>query len=304
VHASLTRSAFPRLSGWWLPPLAALGAVVAAGLWIRLAEPAYTAVLVVGPTAATGAGATGAQAALLRDEGGSPVVAFGEAGQAVSDFTRFVEILATREVADRALADDPSLLRGAFRAAWDADAGAWRPPGDPASRAARLLDALLGRPGWSPPDAADLARHLRDRLETTHVGTTALRRVRYRHPDRDHAVRLLGALVRAADGRLRERALARSEAQALHLRDRLAATPVAEHRRALAELLAEHERRLIALSVDLPFAADVVEGPAADTRPDWPDPRIVLPVAAIAGFAAGLAWFRLRPAGRAREPEP
>jgi hypothetical protein len=301
----LTRPVPPRLSGWWLPPLAAVAAAAAAALWIRLAEPAFTAVLVVGPTAATGAGATGAQAALWREDGGSPVVAFGEAGQAVSDFTRFVEILATLEVAERALADDPSILRGAFRGAWDARAGSWRPPTDAASRAARLLDAALGRPAWTPPDAGDLARHLRDRLETTQVGTTALRRVRYRHPDRDHAVRLLGALVRAADGRLRERALARSEALAGHLRDRLARTAVAEHRRALAELLAEHERRLIALSVDLPFAADVVEGPVADSRPDWPDPRIVLPVAALAGFAAGLAWIRLRPAPRpTAEPAP
>lgn len=54
------------------------------------------------------------------------------------------------------------------------------------------------------------------------------------------------------------------------------------------------------IGVDLPYAADPIEPPTASDQPDWPNPLLILPLAAAAG--AGLGLFLLFALRAWREP--
>ncbi|WP_247877148.1 hypothetical protein [Azospirillum brasilense] len=277
---------------------AALGVVVSVTA-LRLVVPQYTAVMVIGPTARVGAAAMGARLPVLT--GRETAAAASEPGpgdEILSDFARYLQLFTSIPVAERMMAD-PLLLRGLFPDRWDEEAGAWRPAPGPTASAKRLFLALVGRSDWVEPDAERVASALRERLTVDMVGSGPMRRLRLRHADRAMALRLLSAAAQATDAHLRAEASRRSAAQIAHARARLAGITVAEHRRALADLLSEQERIAMMIEVDLPLAADAIEPPAAAQRPDWPNPLTVVPMAALAGLVAGAMVASLRRLWRA-----
>lgn len=268
-----------------------------AALWA--VPPEYTASMVVGPTARTGAAAMGARVPVpVGRETALGVAEPGAGDETLSDFARYLELLASIPVAERLMAD-PELVRRLFPSRWDAEAGGWRAPAGPLSRLKRLCLALVGREDWVEPDAERVSRLLHDRLLVETVRTGPMRRISLRHADRDFALRLLSAVAATTDAHLRTEAARRSAAQIAHVRARLAGITAAEHRRALADLLSEQERVAIMIEVDLPFAADPVEPPAVAGRPDWPNPAAVVPLSALAGLVAGSVFLSLRGAWQA-----
>ena len=278
---------------WWLPLAAGIAGAVAAILWLRCLEPRFTAVMVVAPLAERGTAGMGTRLPAA-EPGNGPARQVPAHDEVLSDFGRFLALLRAVTVAE-ALAEDPAILHGAFAPMWNGRERRWQaPPGfGPALR--RLLARLAGQPGRDVPDADLLARHLAREVEIVRIGETALRRITYRHADRDFALTLLTRLHRLADGRLRAEAARRTKIQIAHLRSRLDRVTQAEHRRVLADLLAGYERVLLLLEVDLPFAADVIEPPHAGPVPDGPDPAVIVPLAASAGLAFGsfllFAWM-------------
>lgn len=284
---------------WWVPVATGIAGAAAAMLWLRLSEPRFTAGMVVAPLADRGMAGMGTRLPSAEPEGG-PAQPLSQ-DEMLSDFGRFLALVRASPVAE-ALAEDPAVLRGAFAPMWDGGQRRWQePPGfGPALR--RMLARLSGRPGWRLPDADLLARHLAQEVEIARIGETALRRITYRHADREFAISLLNRLHRLADGRLRAEAARRAAAQVAHIRGRLEGVTQAEHRRALTELLAGYERVLLLLEVDLPFAADVIEPPHAGTVPDGPDPAVIVPLAGAAGLVFGS--FALFAWAGARRPDP
>jgi hypothetical protein len=284
---------------WWLPVATGIAGAAAAMLWLRVSEPRFTADMVVAPLADRGMAGMGTRLPSAEPEGGQAQPLSQD--EMLSDFGRFLALLRASPVAE-ALAEDPAVLHGAFAPMWDGRQQRWQePPGfGPALR--RMLARFSGQPGWRLPDADLLARHLAREVEIARIGETALRRITYRHSDREFAISLLSRLHRLADGRLRAEAARRTAVQVAHIRGRLEGVTQAEHRRALTELLAGYERVLLLLEVDLPFAVDVIEPPHAGTVPDGPDPAVIVPLAASAGLVFGsfvlFAW-----AGTSR-PDP
>ncbi|MDQ2106549.1 hypothetical protein [Azospirillum isscasi] len=285
--------------GW---PILLGGAVLGLVLSVtalRLVTPQYSALMVVGPTARVGAAAMGARLpVLIGRETATAASEPGPGDEILSDFARYLQLFTSIPVAERLMAD-PVLLRGLFPDRWDHEAGGWRPAPGPVAGAKRMLLTLVGRTDWVEPDAERVASALQDRLVVDMVGSGPMRRIRLRHADRALALRILAAAAQATDAHLRAEASRRSAAQIAHVRARLAGITVAEHRRALADLLSEQERIAMMVEVDLPLAADAIEPPAAAQRPDWPDPLRVVPMAVLAGLAAGGVAISLRRLWRA-----
>lgn len=275
-------------AGWrWPAAGLALGLAAALAL-VHLVTPEYTAGMVVGPTARAGSAAMGARVP-AGDREASSVAEHGAGDEALSDFARYLHLLTSVPVAERLMAD-PALLHRLFADRWDEQAAVWRQPGG----LRLLLLALVGREDWLEPDATLVARRLQRLLVVEPLGTGPMRRVWLRHADRSFAVTLVRRVATATDAHLRAEAARRSGAQSEHLRARLAVVTVAEHRRALADLLADQERVSMMIGADLPFAADMVEPPSVGPLPDWPNPLVVVPLAGLAGLAAGAFAFGVR----------
>ena len=284
--------------GWRIVAGATLLAVVLAVLALRVHPPEYTASMRVGPTARTGAAAMGPRLPVLGREPAHGMAEPGAGDESLSDFARYLELLVSTPVAQRLMAD-PLLVRRLFPECWDEEAQEWRPASGVLPAVKRLLLAVVGREDWAEPDAERVARALADRLAVETVRTGPMRRLALRHSDRVFAVDLLGRVAAATDAHLRAEAARRSAAQIAYVKEHLSGLTMAEHRRALADLLSEQERVSMMIEVDLPFAADVIEPAFAAQRPDWPNPAMVLPAAGLFGFVAGVFAVSLRGAWRA-----
>lgn len=271
------------LFGGWVGALA----LAVAALWV--VTPVYTAAMVIGPTARIGSAAMGARVPTLNGRDSAGVAEPGAGDESLSDFARYLELFGSGPVADR-LAADPAILRALFAERWDVEAGRWRPPSGLLATVKRALLAMVGREDWVEPDGDRVARALRDRLVVDMLRSGPMRRITFRHSDRATALELLGRIAAATDAHLRSEAARRSAAQIAHIKLRLGAVTVAEHRQALSDLLLDQERVAMMIGVDLPFAADMIQPPTAAALPDWPNPAVVIPLAGLVGLvAAGFA---------------
>lgn len=264
----------------------AVGGVVLALLILNLTPPEYTASMTVGPTSALGPAAMGVAAPSPGRETATGLAERAVTGEDLSDFSRWLHLIASQPAAESVLAD-PTLAKGLLRGRWDEARGEWRPPEGPSALVRRLLLSAAGREDWVVPDSAAVARILRDRVVIEPVGTGPIKRVRFVDRDRDFALGLLRAVADAADTRLRTEAARRLRAQIAHIRESLSTVTATDNRRVLTELLAERERSALMIEVDLPYAADVLEPPSAPSRPDRPDAITLIVASLAAGTAAG-----------------
>ncbi|WP_207457834.1 hypothetical protein [Azospirillum sp. SYSU D00513] len=294
-------------NGWQLLAGSAVAGLAAAVLMLHAITPQHTATMLVGPTARAGA-AAGPRVPVSADapphSSGHHLAEPGPGDETLSDYTRYLELLASRPVAARLMSTDPDLARRLFPDRWDSERAAWRPPVGAGPALRRLFLALLGREDWLEPDAERVARALRDGMTVERVGTGPMRRVELRHPDRALAIGLLERAAKATDAHLRDEAARRSAVQIAHVKARMGGLTMEEHRRALADLLAHQERVSMMLEVDLPYAADLLEPPYAGDGPDWPDPLVIVPIAGFVGFVVGLLLVCLRAALRDSPPVP
>jgi hypothetical protein len=282
--------------GWRLVLVTAAAVFMAALIALWLVKPRYTAAMAVSPTSASGVAGMGIRMPAMPGDLGIPPIIQGD-GEALSDFVRFQQLAISPLIASQLAAVD-GLLPAIFPEMWDARTQDWHPPLGPGSLARTVLRVLAGHAAWAAPDGRRLARHVKDGLTITQVEATPMRRISYRHSDRDFAITLLKKLYEATDAHLRAEARRRTIAQLDYIRHRLGTVTVTEHRNTLIELQSRHERNLMMIEVDLPFAADLIEPPDAPTLPDWPDPVTVLPLAAAAGMALGMALVYVRKAWR------
>lgn len=256
-------------------------------LALHLVTPRYTASLIVGPTGRSGPAAMGPRAPALSPAAGRGIAEQGSAEELVSDFSRYLALLTSVPVAQR-LVRDQELMHRLFEDAWDVEAGRWRPPTGPGAMLVRGLRWLAGHAVWSPPDAVDLSRHLKKYLAIESVSGGPLRRLVYRHEERDFALLLLTRLHAATEAHLRAEAERRLQAEMTHVNGRLSGIANLDRSRLLSGMVTEQEEMLMMLDVGLPYAADLLEPPAAAALADWPNPVPLIPAGALAGLGLGL----------------
>ena len=276
------------LLGQWqrllLCGLAGLGLTVVA---LHIVTPRYTASMVVGPTGRSGPTAMGSRAPALAPAAGRGIAEQGSSEELVSDFSRYLALLTSVPVAEQLLTDQ-TLMHRLFEDAWDNEAQRWRPPTGLGSTLVRGLRWLAGYEVWSPPDAVELSRHLKKYLAIEPVSGGPLRRLVYRHEDRDFALRLLNRVHGVTEAHLRAEAERRLRAEMVHVNGQLAGIANLDRSRLLSGMVAEQEETLIMLEVGLPYAADQLEPPAAPLLADWPNPVPMIPAGTLAGLGLGL----------------
>ncbi|OYQ36457.1 hypothetical protein CHU95_04330 [Niveispirillum lacus] len=272
---------------WQRLLLCTLAGLTMTVLSLHLVTPRYTVSMVVGPPGRSGPAAMGPRAPALSPAAGRGIAEQGSAEEVVSDFARYLALLTSVPVAER-LSADTAVMRGLFEDAWDPEAGDWRPPLGIGSWTVRSLRWLAGYPGWAPPDAVDLSRLLKKELAVEAVNEGPLRRLVFRHEKRSFALLLLTRLHAATEAHLRSEAGRRLKAEMVHVNDRLSGISNLDRSRQLTGMVAEQEETLMMLEVGLPYAADLLEPPAAPALADWPNPVPLIPAGALAGFGLGL----------------
>ncbi len=133
----------------------------------------------------------------------------------------------------------------------------------------------------------DLALYLSTHIQIESVGVTSSRKITYRHPDPEFAVKLLKILRKADDQIIRTSVKAETEIKIEWLKSELQKTLNPDHRQALAQLLMTEERRRMLLSLETPYAVSVVEEAASIPRPVVPDKLLILIVFVMIGALCG-----------------
>lgn len=223
--------------------------------FLALAPPHYCAQMLVGPASPLSAGQPVAD---------STDNNFSHA-ENTADFLRFENMVTGSHVAGLILKDE-NIVKGLF--------------------AEKALDQR-----WSP---ARLADYLKRRVRIEPVGDTKLRRLVYYHPDAEFAVYFLQRLQAATDGLIRAKARAEIAQRMDYLNKTMRQSSEPEQRRNLTTLLMEQERLLMMVSLDQPYAADIIEPASASYKPKWPEPVLVFAGFLLAGALAGFIVYGLR----------
>jgi len=184
-----------------------------------------------------------------------------EAGGISTDFHRFVYTVKGTAVA-AILLKDPAVISGIARdGSWSSKADQWT--------------------------AEELSDYLDRKLRIEHLGTTPLRRLSYKHPDPVFAAAFLRKIHLVADQLIRRDRRRQSESRIKYLTDTLQKTVNPDHRKGIANLLMQQEHIQMLANLDEPYAAIVVEPPAATPKPVWPAKALLLGVFALLGAFAG-----------------
>ncbi len=267
-------------------------------LYLHIATYKYTIDLKITPAQGGGNESAGSRLGGLASLAGISL----PKDQSVSPFQLYLESIQSEEVAAR-IAENPAIMRGMFATSWDAQKGRWREPQSALAPIKRAVKQTLGIPiyKWRAPGARDVLDYLQLNLTVVENPKKPVVVLRMQHPDPAFAVAVLNTLNRAANERVRERALVRSTANIAYLAQQLARVTLAEHREALAGALSDQEKQRMMANSGAPFAAEPVGEAVASSKPTKPQPVIVLVMSLFVGGLIGVAAaFALRRTGRSK----
>ncbi|GGE09743.1 hypothetical protein GCM10011529_15110 [Polymorphobacter glacialis] len=280
----------------WTGMLFVVACVAMAVAYLHAAPHRYMAVMVVTPADQSGSKAAGNLAGLgslvglnLNEQAGSAFSMYGEA--------------ATSYAVAQLLNSDRDLMKRVFPRSWNDRENRWQEPPSAIRPLIKSIKSLLGMPirPWHEPDASDLKTYLDRELSASEDKRKAAITLSYENEDAKFARIFLGRVNAAADGYMREQALARATTYVEYLEQRLAQVQVAEYRQSMAQVLGNYEKTRMMASSTASYAAEPFGGIWVSQDPTSPKP---LPVIAL-GFFAGLAiWlihvFAVLPAFAAR----
>lgn len=135
----------------------------------------------------------------------------------------------------------------------------------------------------------DIALYLENHIQIEPVGSSNNLKITYSHPDPVFAARLLSLLRKANDQLLRNQDKDAALKRIDWFKDALKKSFNPEHRQALARMLMVDERRVMVLSLDQPYTAQVIEDAAARPRPVVPKPLLYILVCTLLGAFLGAA---------------
>jgi hypothetical protein len=136
----------------------------------------------------------------------------------------------------------------------------------------------------------NLSLILQNEIQIETIGVTASRKITYRHPDPKFAVKLLMLLRKADDQIIRTSIKSETENKIEWLKTEFQKTLNPDHRNALVQLLMSEERRRMLLSLETPYAVNVVEEASASPKPVTPNrPFIFLMMCLVGGFCGSVA---------------
>lgn len=288
------------IRGWWIALLTLIAVLALVSVWISIQPIRYEAKMVIAP-ASQAADASGAMSGL---SGLAQLAGISVGGTSAPPmFERYIELLTSVRVAERAIAKDPDLLRDVFASQWDEQTQQWHPP--PAGMVGGFLQwlkAAFGLPTWAPPGPASLAGFLGRNLEAEPVEATRLYAIGFRDSDPAFALRLLKIVADEAEAVLRQEFREQTEARLGYLQQQLATAANVDIRKALAASTLMFLQQQIHANANLPVAADIVEQPYVDSLPVEPQVVLILALATFGGLILGVAMVFVLDALRIPRP--
>ena len=136
----------------------------------------------------------------------------------------------------------------------------------------------------------DLSLYLTNHIQIETMGATSSRKVTYRHPDPEFAAKLLVMIRKADDQIIRTSVKTETETKIDWLKTEFAKTLNPDHRQAMSQLLMSEERRRMLLSLETPYAVNVVEEAASTPRPVVPNRPLILVMLVLIGAACGAIY--------------
>jgi len=135
--------------------------------------------------------------------------------------------------------------------------------------------------------AEELSLYLQKNIKIETIGATTSRKITYRHPDSEFGVKLLILMRKVGDQIIRTSVKTETEKKIEWLKTELNKTLNPDHRQALVQLLMSEERRRMLLSLDTPYAVNVVEEAASSPRPVTPNRPITIVLLIVIGAICG-----------------
>lgn len=133
----------------------------------------------------------------------------------------------------------------------------------------------------------ELSEYLAKKIKIDTIGATSNRRIIYHHPDPAFAAKLLTILRKADDQIIRTSVKTETETKIDWLKSELTKTLNPDHRKAIAQLLLSEERRRMLLSLETPYAVNVVEEASSLPKPVIPNKFFIVFMLLGAGLGMG-----------------
>lgn len=140
----------------------------------------------------------------------------------------------------------------------------------------------------------DLALYLQRQIKIEPMGATPNRKIIYRHPDAAFAAKFLVLLRKADDQIIRRSVRAETETKIEWLKAEFVKSYNPDHRKALAQLLMSEERRRMLLSLETPYAVNVVEESSSMQRPSVPNRAFIFVMMMLVSVACGSIYILFR----------
>ena len=280
------------LKWFWVPVLTAASGLYFGYQDIRAFSPQYVATMIVLPSGGPAGGAQGGGAVqsiatelgLLR----------GSQATAMRPFDRLTFFLGSIALAER-LQEEYGMLQMLYGDSWDAETGEWmRPSGEDFERDQRKRE-LLRQNLWAPPNLQTLADFVKGSIQIEGVGDGGgqMQRLTVSSQDPEFALWLLNTVYFAADDLIRERDRAEVLQRMAYVEQQLATVDKVHIRDGLREQLAAELGRQVALEVDLPYTATVIEAARVGNTRTEPNVRLLFGIPVVVGGVIGFSFVAL-----------
>lgn len=204
-----------------------------------------------------------------------------------ADFSRFFVVMTSVKLAGR-LIEKYDVTKVLFASQWDGEQGKWLPPSGPLASAKSAVRRFFGMPEWSPPGARRTAEYLQKMLRVSAIGSGNIRKVSFNHSDPKLAKQLLEWMYRETDFILRREAMEDTKTYISYIKSQLQTVTAPERQHSLVTLLSDKEANLMVLSINLPYVAQIDDGPSVSENPVSPRPTLILSLAGSGGVFLGL----------------
>jgi len=272
----------------WIPMLTALAGIYNGYQDLKGFTPQYTASMTVLPTGATGANTNsgGAVQSIAAELGLLP----GTQATSVSPFNRLEFFLGSVALAER-LQEKYGVMQILFAGSWDSENQQWtRPNGEDFERQEQIK-AFLRQNLWSPPNLQSAANYIISSINIAAFDQGPFRKLTVTHEDPEFALWLLTTAYFEADELIRERDKLELEERMSYVELQLSSVDKIHIRDGLRQQLATELGREVALEVDLPYAAIIVEEPYIMNGLTEPNLPLIFGIPAVVGGIIGFLFI-------------
>jgi hypothetical protein len=186
-----------------------------------------------------------------------------------------------------------------FYREYDPEAKQWRVPSGPLATFKNFVKRQIGYPVKTHPDADDLARFFENNLGVGTSLTSSFVTVSLKFKDPVQAQNLLQTILITTDDLERRDMRADVAARLTYLAKTLERVTQTEQRDALITILSTQEQTRMMIAADKRFAVNLVDPAHANTKPTFPNIRVLGLLALLLAAACwGLAVYLLPPQHR------